>query len=172
MRTPPAAPAGSFPVEPISPPIVVPSPRQTSTTLIQTLLGNAKDPIPPPQSKEEVFEYVRCKIAQVMRTPETQESDKQRVHDDRRPRSGTPVSQHQQQQPPPPPPQQSAPQQNAHYDMEDAAKKRARLEAAERPPSRPRSTGGDMVRDRREEAVAAAAAAREEAANSPSQTRW
>ncbi|XP_047470502.1 uncharacterized protein LOC125026244 [Penaeus chinensis] len=166
MRTPPAAPAGSFPVEPISPPTSSAQPPADLNHTDPNPPWQRKRPYPPPPQSKEVFEYVRCKIAEVMRTPETQESDKQRVHDDRRPRSGTPVSQHQ-QQPPPPPPQQSAPQQNAHYDMEDAAKKRARLEAAERPPSRPRSTGGDMVRDRREEAVAAAAAAREEVANSP-----
>ncbi|XP_042217385.1 uncharacterized protein LOC121862983 isoform X2 [Homarus americanus] len=150
MRTPPAAPAGSFPVEPISPPTSsAPSTSDPNHTETNVHCYFHKRPYQPAASKE-VFEYVRCKIAEVMRTPDSQDGE-MRVHEDsRHPRSGTPVS------------QQSAPQQNAHFDVEDPSKKRPRPDPGEqRPPSRPRSTG-DMAKDRREEPTA-----RDDVADSP-----
>ncbi|XP_045598857.2 protein PRRC2A isoform X4 [Procambarus clarkii] len=151
MRTPPAAPASSFPVEPISPPTSSAQPTSDPNHTEQNVHWNFhKPPYQPGGASKEVFEYVRCKIAEVMRTPDSQEGEK-RVHEDgRHPRSGTPVS-------------QQSTQQNAHFDVEDPSKKRPRQDTGEqRPPSRPRSTGGDMVKDRREEP-----AARDDVADSP-----
>nr|XP_053647956.1 protein PRRC2A-like [Cherax quadricarinatus] len=145
MRTPPAAPAASFPVEPISPPTSSPRPASDPNHTEQNVHWNFPKRSYPPQSKE-VFEYVRCKIAEVMRTPDSQDGEK-RVHEDGR-RAGTPVSQQ---------------QTNAHFEVDDPAKKRQRQDPGEqRPPSRPRSTGADVAKDRREES-----AARDEVADSP-----
>lgn len=160
MRTPPAAQAGSFPVESISPPTSsAPPTSDPNHTDSNMQWQHTKRP---PYQTKEVFEYVRHKIAEVMRTPDTQEGEKRVVDDGRHPQSGAPVSQLQHPQQPPPPPQQSVSQQNAHYDLENASKKRPRLETGDRPPSRPRSTGGDMVKERREDAPI-----RDEVADSP-----
>ncbi|KAK7073871.1 nuclear receptor corepressor 2, partial [Halocaridina rubra] len=153
MRTPPVSQAGSFPVESISPPTSSAPPLSDPNHTDSNIQWLSKRQAP--YQSKEVFEYVRCKIAEVMRTPETQDGEKRIVDDGRHPQSGTPVAQL-------PPPQQSVPQQNAHYDLDDPAKKRARLETGDRPPSRPRSTGGDAAKERREDAVT-----RDDVADSP-----
>lgn len=136
LRTPPAAPAGSFPVEPISPPTSTAPPNSDPNhSEINTPWNFQKRGA----ASKEMFEYVRCKIAEVMRTPDSQDGEKL-GHEDRHPRSGTPAS------------QPSAPQTNAHSDVDDQARKRPRPDGTEqRPPSRPRSTGGDVAKERREE---------------------
>lgn len=151
MRTPPAASAGSFPVESISPPTSSAPPASDPNHSEPNVHWNFPKRQHQPAGSKEMFEYVKCKIAEVMRTPDSQDGEK-RVHDDgRHPFSGTPVS------------QQSAPQQNAHFDVDDLSKKRPRSDAGEqRPPSRPRSTGGDMVKERREEPTV-----RDDVADSP-----
>lgn len=136
LRTPPAAPAGSFPVEPISPPTsAAPPTSDPNHSELNTHWNFQKRP----GGSKEMFEYVRCKIAEVMRTPDSQDGEKL-GHEDRHPRSGTPAT------------QPSAPQTNAHSDVDDQARKRPRPDVTEqRPPSRPRSTGGDSAKERREE---------------------
>ncbi|XP_068206977.1 nuclear receptor corepressor 2 isoform X3 [Palaemon carinicauda] len=164
-RTPPAAQATSFPIESNSPPSSSAPPLSADPNHTDSNNQWSHYPKRPYQPKEvcqqkEVFDYVRNKIAEVMRTPEIQEGEKRSVDDNRHTQPGLQVSQlqHQQQLPP----QHSVSQQNAQYDMEDPLKKRARLEANDRPPSRPRSTGGDMIKERREDAPT-----RDDVADSP-----
>lgn len=164
-RTPPSAQATSFPVETNSPPSSSAPPLSADPNHTDSNNQWSQYPKRPYPQKEvcqqkEVFDYVRNKIAEVMRTPEIQEGDKRSVDDSRHTQPGLQVSQLQHQQPLPP--QHSVSQQNAHYDMEDPLKKRARLETSDRPPSRPRSTGGDMIKERREDAPT-----RDDVADSP-----
>lgn len=135
MRTPPVVPgSGNVHVEPISPPTSSQPPtseynHSDANKNWQTFPKRSSQG--PSTDSKEVFDYVRYKIVEVMRTSETQEEAQRRHDDGRHPLPNTPVSQ-----------SQGPPSQNAHHE-DEPAKKRPRLEGSDtRPPSRPQSTGG------------------------------